>query len=40
MARGQSPFDPVLPLLASLGLACLALRRVRSAQRPQVLRVE
>lgn len=42
MARGQSPFDPVLPLLAGLGVAGLALRRVgdRRSQPPQVSRVE
>lgn len=42
MARGQSPFDPVLPLLAGLGLAGLALRRVGGwrTQPPQVSRVE
>lgn len=42
MARGQSPFDPVLPLLAGLGIAGLALRRVgaRRTQPPQVSRAE
>jgi hypothetical protein len=35
MARGDTPFDPTLPLLAGLGLAGLALRRVRARQAPR-----
>lgn len=42
MARGQGPVDPVLPLLAALGLAGLAMRRLgpRGAQPPQDSRAE
>ncbi|WP_298834932.1 choice-of-anchor O protein [uncultured Piscinibacter sp.] len=34
MARGDTPFDPSLPLLAALGLAGLALRRVGASRSP------